>query len=627
MKYLLFSNIVLFLFCGPVVKSLSAAEPSPENDDLSMYFTEEELVEESTTRAPKPIIQVAENVSIITAEEIAKMHVHSVDEILSRVSGLFVNYNGQDFMNQAVTLIHGSDYEHVLVLLDGIRLNKVSSEIAYCNMVPVQIIKRIEVIKGAASAAWGSALGGVINIITKDPGVTARPAGSLSTSLGEYDSQDFRGDVGGRINDISSYYLAAGYQSSDGILDDRFFDNKTAYGKLNFRLPRQTNLSLSYGLSAPEYKTNYIESWDLQSVTDDRNQWFSAELSMPLAEDFNLYLGGHRLDNDFSSKSEAISSPLVYWEPEYQEKNIGGSGRLTWGRGHHSVVLGAEIERYEEKDREKSTSYQAQCRYEEDWALYANDSIHWGRFSSTLGLRYDHLSLDNSQLSPSLGFTWQQSGKTIFRALVARGFRKSPVGLKSGDPYIYGDVNPDIEAEELWSYQVGMETSALGFCRFKTTLFWHQTDDVWRYNGVKGYYENSGKDEERRGLELEIETRPFHDFSLLANGTYLYHDRDGLVNDDTYTANLIFTYDRADFLRVELSGHYVWWGKTISPSSWNGRYDNFLWNLTLSKEINYNTFSMDLFLVGRNLFNCSQYDDELTKNAGRWVEAGVKIYF
>ncbi len=627
MKQLLSFILVLFLSGGLAVNSLSAAEPYPENNDLSMYFTEDELVVESSARAPRLISRTAENITVITAEEIEKMKLHSVDEILARVSGLFVDYNGQDFMNLAVTLIHGSDYEHVLVLLDGIRLNKASAEIAYCNIVPVQIIKRIEVIKGAASSAWGSALGGVINIITKDPGVTARPVADLTTSLGEYGSQDFRGDVSGRISDVAGYYLAAGYQSSDGILDGRFFDNKNVYGKFNFQLPRRSNLSFSYGLSAPEYKSNYMESWDMQTVINDRNQWFTAELSMPLAEGLNLYLGGHRLDNDLRVKSGAISSPLVYWDPEYREDNFGGSGRLTWSRGRHNAVLGAEIERYEEKDREKTSDYQAQCRYEEDWAFYANDSFHLGRFSPSLGLRYDHLSLDNSQLSPSLGFTWQQDGNTIFRALVARGFRKPPIALKSGDPYIYGNLSPDIEAEELWSWQVGMETSALQFCRLKTTLFLHQTDDVWRYNEVKGYFDNSGKGEERRGLELEIETMPFYNFSLQANGTYLYFDREGMTNDDMYTANLILIYDRVDFFRAELSGHYVWWGDISSPASWNGRCDNFLWNLTLSKKITYNTFNMDLFLVARNLFNGAQYDDELTKNAGRWVEAGIKFYF
>lgn len=94
-----------------------------------------------------------------------------------------------------------------------------------------------------------------------------------------------------------------------------------------------------------------------------------------------------------------------------------------------------------------------------------------------------------------------------------------------------------------------METSALEFCRLKTTLFLHQTDDVWRYNNVKGYYDNSGKGEERRGLELEVETMPFYNFSLQANGTYLYYDREGMTNDDMYTANLILIYDRVDFFR------------------------------------------------------------------------------
>jgi outer membrane receptor for ferrienterochelin and colicin len=44
---------------------------------------------ETATRAPKSITQIAENVTIITAEDISRMHAHSIDDILNRVSGLF----------------------------------------------------------------------------------------------------------------------------------------------------------------------------------------------------------------------------------------------------------------------------------------------------------------------------------------------------------------------------------------------------------------------------------------------------------------------------------------------------------------------------------------------------------
>ena len=60
------------------------------------------------------------------------------------------------------------------------------------------IVRRIEIIKGAAFSAWGSALGGVINIITKEPGTTSRPTGTVSAPYGGHASQDYAVDAKGR---------------------------------------------------------------------------------------------------------------------------------------------------------------------------------------------------------------------------------------------------------------------------------------------------------------------------------------------------------------------------------------------------------------------------------------------
>lgn len=72
----------------------------------------------------------------------------------------------------------------MLLLLDGVRLNQNSSGAALSHFIPLGIIKRVEIIKGAASSSWGSALGGVINIITKDVGKSNRPTGNINVSYG-----------------------------------------------------------------------------------------------------------------------------------------------------------------------------------------------------------------------------------------------------------------------------------------------------------------------------------------------------------------------------------------------------------------------------------------------------------
>jgi len=166
--------LILFFLCGQQV--LFAAETNEETilsefkasehlvDDLLLFYDYEDLLVETATRRPTKIQYVAENITVITAEEIASMNAHSVNEILKTVNGMDISFRGGHFGGNAGLGIHGADYEQVLLLMDGVRLNDVDAGYPETTGIPVQIIDRIEVIKGPASSAWGSSLGGVINI-------------------------------------------------------------------------------------------------------------------------------------------------------------------------------------------------------------------------------------------------------------------------------------------------------------------------------------------------------------------------------------------------------------------------------------------------------------------------------
>ena len=148
-----------------------------------MYYEEKALVI-TASRHPKSISQVAENMTVITAKEIENMNAHSVAEVLNRVTGIVLGYN-QDFGSSSLISIQGSNSKHVRVLLDGVTWNFLGSGLAETNSIPVGIIKRIEIIKGPGSSAWGSSLGGVINIITKSTCNGDNTCGMLKTSYGE----------------------------------------------------------------------------------------------------------------------------------------------------------------------------------------------------------------------------------------------------------------------------------------------------------------------------------------------------------------------------------------------------------------------------------------------------------
>lgn len=599
-----------------------------EMDELGLYLGADQLVETATGN-PKPINQVAENVTIITAEEIEAMNAHTVAEVLNRVNGLFVDGSATDFGNRSSIHIQGSGYDHVLVLLDGMRWGYVSYDYPETNTIPVQIIKRIEVIKGPASSTWGSSLGGVVNIITKETGNTTKPKGTLSGTYGEHSTSDLRADLAGLAGPVG-YYLYAGRQESDGIRDTRFFDSQTFYGKLSLPLPANMELRGTMGYSRPDYKYLYLAEFDDQSEFNDQVFYATLDFTAPLAESLTLNLAAKRLEDTLTDNWQLISTGETYNKLEYEGESTSASGRLVWNGDWQTMVLGAEIEHRENTTFDLLAPYTAPTLSEEIWAFFVNDTIRLDRLTITPGLRYDHLSIGDDILSPSLGLTYQISDDTLLRGSVGRGFRRPYPTIKQGDPY-FDIINPDLESETIWSYQAGIETAALPFVRLKASLFDHRTTDVWTRDPDTWAVIN-GEDFKRQGLELEVRSGTFHNFSAGAGGMYVLMKPDYGEDNAMYTAKLLLQYDDSIW-RFQLFGHYVWLDDESNPGVSSATMDEgevgtFLWDAVAGYRFMAPAgVEGEVFAALHNIFAQDQYTQFAYPNAMRWVEVGLRFKF
>ena len=106
------------------------------------------------------------SIKTIQRKEIEKMQVHTVSEVIESASGVFVQKSGTVAGTHRVS-IRGSSPKHVLILLDGQKINPSGTGVADLNTIPLEMVEKIEILKGGQSAIYGAdALGGVINIIT-----------------------------------------------------------------------------------------------------------------------------------------------------------------------------------------------------------------------------------------------------------------------------------------------------------------------------------------------------------------------------------------------------------------------------------------------------------------------------
>ncbi|MDY6854978.1 MAG: TonB-dependent receptor [Thermodesulfobacteriota bacterium] len=637
-SFLLSFIITLILFLHT-----AAAQSQEEMDVLRMFYKEKDLVI-TATRHPKPISQVAENITVITATQIEQMNAHTLADILNRIPGIFVNFN-QDFGASSLLYTQGSDERHMLVIVDGIPWNFLNSGAAETHSIPVGIIERIEIIKGPASSAWGSSLGGVINVITKQPKHTKSSEGMIRASYGERDTVDYGAEISGSEDPVG-FYLFAGRQDSDGLKSSRGFDTYNLYSKVNISVTEDTDIGLSIGYSEPDIKIGDFPSGDISQTGDSRTFFGTTALNVSVSKDLSLnlstYLFRQRyvLTNDALGFGFAGPAGELFLETGYDEETAGIRGKIVFTHGKHTAVFGAD---YDHGELDQTIESGALLQFigipdkivtapdTDRWAVFFNETIIIDRLSITPGIRYDHNSVTGSFVSPSLGLTCRLGEDSILRTSVARGFTIPPLSWSSGGA-LFLDPNPGLDPEEIWSYQTGMESTSIRHLWTKATVFYHRMEDamVVEYAGsgpptFNDIFVNRGK-VRRKGFEFEAETDSKYRVSFGTGFAYVdLSPSNDSGSGEIYAYNLSVKYNDKGSLKAELFGQYVWWDL---DSEWEASYDDLIWDFNLNKEIlSKDKTTTEFFFTAHNLFNGFQYYNGDSMNPKRWVEGGIKLKF
>lgn len=155
--------------------------------DTSIYsVTTLDPVSLTASLSPMNTSRTGRNIVIIKGEQFSNLPVHSIDELLRYVPGVEVQARGP-MGSQSDIVLRGGTFQQVLIVLDGMRLNDPNTGHfnSYIPVAPAEI-DRIEILKGASSAIYGSeAVGGVINIITKTFAAKEMSSGSSEKNIAE----------------------------------------------------------------------------------------------------------------------------------------------------------------------------------------------------------------------------------------------------------------------------------------------------------------------------------------------------------------------------------------------------------------------------------------------------------
>lgn len=153
-------------------------------------------------------------VEVIDRAQIERSQAHSLPELLRGRAGInLVNQGGLGKLS--TVFLRGTESNHVLVLVDGVRVGSATSGLTALQDLPVELIERIEIVRGPRSSLYGSeAIGGVIQIFTRRDQAGYAP--HLRLGVGSHNLREASGGFGGR-GERGWFGADYTHQSSDGI--------------------------------------------------------------------------------------------------------------------------------------------------------------------------------------------------------------------------------------------------------------------------------------------------------------------------------------------------------------------------------------------------------------------------
>ncbi|WP_346681343.1 TonB-dependent receptor plug domain-containing protein [Megasphaera stantonii] len=266
----------------------------------------------TATRTEEEVKVVPQNVEVITSEDIEKLGATDVYQALKLASNVDVTRAGMAGHN---VMIRGMSTNHTLILVNGMRRagedTSVTQNVYALDRLSLSDIERIEIVRGPASAQYGSdALGGVINIITKKSGVEPSVTVGASTgtsSINNYYHINFgkQGNFSGSLDMRFSKLRKQMFEDSDGSnyygpTQDFHFDG-------NFDLGRNQNLNVNLGYYHEKTSADYVDSSSVMPAGSSL-QFSDAMPEITLTEDFVMESSKNKKEwYDFTRKDFSLA--------------------------------------------------------------------------------------------------------------------------------------------------------------------------------------------------------------------------------------------------------------------------------------------------------------------------------
>lgn len=499
----------------PVTQRISVLENENLNLDFELEEDQNELNEVVVSGTLKPVkrLESAVPVEVYSPVFFKKNPTPSIYDALQNINGVRPQLNC-GVCNTGDIHINGLEGPYTLVMIDGMPIVSSLSTVYGLSGIPNSLVERIEIVKGPASSLYGSeAVGGLINIITKNP--TNAPVFSADYFTTSYFESNL--DLGMKFNvgKKAISLIGINYFNYDQVID-KDHDNFT-----DVTLSERISIFNKWS-----FKRNHNRLFTIAARGMYEDRW-GGDIRWE-----KKYRGGDEIygESIYTKRAELIGSYQLPFEEKlmlsfsgnvhYQDSRYGttsyianqkiGFLQLTWDKkiGRNDLLAGI-ASRYTYYDDNTPATKEA----ENTWlpGIFVQDEITFSPKSQVLlGMRYDYNSIHGSIFTPRFAYRFKANENTIFRLNAGTGFRVVNLFTEdhaaltgSRDVIIKNDLKPEQSVNVNLNYIqkinfgngtfMGIETTAF-YTRFSNKIIsdYETNPNEIIYDNIDGYALSQG---------------------------------------------------------------------------------------------------------------------------------------
>ena len=455
----------------------------------------------SASRGLNPMTTLREAV-VITREDLDAAGPLSLGEVLQRRAGIELRATGGAGQPQTL-FIRGAGTAQTLVLVDGMRVGSATVGTTSIEHIPLEMIERIEVVKGPMSSLYGpEAIGGVVQIFTRGKSV---PHFFAATSIGSDSDRRISAGIA-TADETSKFSIAAGARSVDArsATNPRsFFYNpdRDPYENAFFNLRASHRLWQGETLELEAFITRSRTHFDNGPGDDRTDQAISAVKLSSSSEFFPGWMSRFTIGQGRDRLAIRATTPNSI---ETQQDQASWVNEFATPRG--AYVLGLETVRQRVVSDDTANPFTRTSRDTNSAFIGVNESLAGQRVEASARRDDDDQFGTRTTGSLSYGLDWPKVLR--ISGTYARGFR-APTFFDLYGPTFEGYTpNPALEPERSKSYELAVKSDPAAALQWRLTAFDHRFDNLIVYSFVEATVKNVAK-ARARGVEAELEGRFF----------------------------------------------------------------------------------------------------------------------